>query len=238
MISDKTIAVSYIMIQWGTQSVSMFQLTQELFLWCDKHKVSIRVSHIPGKLNIVADMLSRKGQMLPTQWILNPEIFKQIQSRFPTIKVDLFANCLNHQLPIYVSPFSDDQAWGLDALSFQWETLMAYAYLPTSLISQILTKIRLYNHSNRSMLAKPTMVPNTIRTTCRLPDLAAHTQKDVEATTVSDLSLKTRKPSPTHVAFITKDLVERGISQEVAEQAARPPSLCLYQFNFKTFSDW
>ncbi len=83
------------------------------------------------------------------------------------------------------------------------------------------TRIRLYNHSNSSMLAKPTIVPNTIRTTCRLPDLAAHIHKDVEATTVSDLAQKNRKPSPKRVAFIKKDLVERGFSQKVAERAAR-----------------
>ncbi len=102
-------------------------------------------------------------------------------------------------------------------------------------------RVRLYNHSNSCMLAKPTMVPKTVRTTCRLLDLAAHVEKDVEATTVSDLPLKTRKPSPTRVAFIKKDLVEKGFPQEVAERAARPQrksSLCLNQSHFKTFSNW
>ncbi len=193
---------------------------------CDvTNTVSLRVSHIPGKLNTLADMLSWKGQILPTEWILNPEIFKQIQSWFPTIQVNLFANCLNHELPtIYVSPFPDNEAWGVDALSFQWETLTAYAYLPTSLISQILKQIQ---ESDRIIILIAPCWPNQPWFLILLELLVDFstwlpTSRKMLRQPIIDLPLKTRKALPTCVAFIKKDLVERGFPQEVVERAERP----------------
>ncbi len=186
VMSDNTTVVSYIKNQGGTQSVSLFQLTQELFLWCDKHKVSIRVSHIPGKLNTVADMLSLKGQILLTEWILNPEIFKQIVSnsknpsrficKLPKPSTSDICKSIPRQSRMgsgcSIIPMGNSDSVRLSADQSN------ITDTPKN------TRVRLYNHSNSSMLAKPTMVPNTVRTTCRLPVLAAQIQKDVEATTV------------------------------------------------------
>lgn len=35
-----------------------------------------------------------------------------------------------HQLSVYVSPVPDPESWGLDALSFGWEGMDAYAFPP------------------------------------------------------------------------------------------------------------
>ena len=142
IMSDNTTVVSYINKQGGTHSWSKFLMMQELFQWTERHNICVKASHIADKLNTVADMLSRKGEILPSEWKLNPHLFRQIQALCPMIQVDLFANYLNRQLPTYVSPFPDDQAWAVDALSFSWEALIAYAYPPTKLISQTLGKIQ------------------------------------------------------------------------------------------------
>ena len=142
VLTDNTTVVAYIKNQGGTHSLPLFRATRELFQWTETNGVTLRVSHIPGKLNVVADMLSRKNQILPTEWSLSPTLFRQIHKLCPAIQVDLFANCLNHQIPTYVSPVPDDQAWAVDALSFPWDGLTAYAYPPTSLIAQSLRKIR------------------------------------------------------------------------------------------------
>ena len=52
-------------------------------------------------------------------------------------QVDLFATGLNHNLPLYVSPVPDQQAWNIDVLSISRSSLVAYAYPPTALLLQV-----------------------------------------------------------------------------------------------------
>ena len=41
-----------------------------------------KARHIPGRLNVVADKLSRLGQTIQTEWFLLPEVFYSICSRW------------------------------------------------------------------------------------------------------------------------------------------------------------
>ena len=41
-----------------------------------------KARHIPGRLNVVADKLSRLGQTIETEWFLLPEVFRSICSRW------------------------------------------------------------------------------------------------------------------------------------------------------------
>ena len=50
-----------------------------------------KARHIPGRLNVVADKLSRLGQTIQTEWFLLPEVFHSICSRWHRPKIDLFA---------------------------------------------------------------------------------------------------------------------------------------------------
>ena len=60
--------------------------------------------------------------------------FKQICLKWFTPHVDLFATCLNHKVPLYVSPVPDQNAWDIDALNINWSGLTAYAYPSTALL--------------------------------------------------------------------------------------------------------
>ena len=42
--------------------------------------------HIPGRLNVIADKLSRLGQTIQTEWSLHPEVFQAICSRWISLK--------------------------------------------------------------------------------------------------------------------------------------------------------
>ena len=96
--------------------------------------LDVRAVHIPGAKNILADALSRPEAPPPTEWQLCPEVFQGLCLQFGTPLIDLFATCLNHQLPTYVSPVPDPQAWALDALSLEWGgwTLMLFHQQPSS----------------------------------------------------------------------------------------------------------
>ena len=59
-----------------------------------------KARHFPGRLNVVADKLSRLGQTIQTEWFLLPEVFHSICSRWHWPKIDLFATRFNNKLPL------------------------------------------------------------------------------------------------------------------------------------------
>ena len=98
------------------------------------YQITLKARHIPGCLNVMADLLSRLNQVQSTEWSLHPQVFKQICLKWFTPHVDLFATCLNHKVPLYVSPVPDPNAWDIDTLNINWSGLAAYAYPPMALL--------------------------------------------------------------------------------------------------------
>jgi hypothetical protein len=140
VLSDSTTEVAYIRNQGGTHLKQLCRLTMDLLLFCDANNIYLTVQHIPGRLNVLADGLSRT-QSLPTEWTLNAEVFRQLQRHFPQMEIDLFATHLNNRLPVFVSPVPDPSALAVDALSFDWSNLDLYAFPPTPLIPKVLQRL-------------------------------------------------------------------------------------------------
>ena len=112
--TDNSSVVAYIRKEGGTHSPSLCMEVWETLLWCFEKGISIRVRHIPGKTNILADCLSRMSKPISTEWSLNQEICNAIFSMTGYPNIDLFATRLNNQLPLYVSPIPDSQALSVD----------------------------------------------------------------------------------------------------------------------------
>nr|KAG5707751.1 hypothetical protein BaRGS_003326 [Batillaria attramentaria] len=141
VLTDNSTVVAYIRKQGGTRSTQLCELTRDLLLWCESQDVTLSARHIPGRLNVIADSLSRHGQILHTEWTLNDATFNTICQTWDRPHVDLFATRWNHKLPLFVSPVPDPLAWAVDALSIPWNGLFAYAFPPTVLIPKVLTKL-------------------------------------------------------------------------------------------------
>jgi hypothetical protein len=139
--SDNTTTVAYIMKQGGTKSQILMTLTQELYTMLEYLDIKITCRHIPGRLNVLADSLSRKKQIIPTEWSLHPSMVQALWSIWDRPMIDLFATKYNAKLPTYVSPVPDQEAWAVDALSLDWTGMYAYAYPPTAIISEVLAKV-------------------------------------------------------------------------------------------------
>ena len=101
--TDNSTVVAYINKQGGTHSAEMCALLWKIMTWCHHYKITFKARHIPGCLNVMADLLSKSNQVQSTEWSLHPQVFKQICHKWFTPHVDLFATRLNHKLPLYVS---------------------------------------------------------------------------------------------------------------------------------------
>lgn len=113
-----------------------------LFQWTLPRKLHLRARHIPGRLNVIADQLSREGQILPTEWSLAPDAVRMVFDTWGRPMVDLFATRYNNKLPSFVSPVPDPLALEVDALSMRWDNMEVYAYPPHVILPQVLRKFQ------------------------------------------------------------------------------------------------
>jgi len=139
--SDNSTVVSYIRRQGGTHSISLCAETRDLLLWCAKHQVTLRSKHIPGRLNVLADYLSRGRSATLSEWSLHPTVAASCLHLWGPPTVDLFASRLNFKLPLYVSLVPDARACAQDALSLDWSGMDAFAFPPFNLLATVLRKV-------------------------------------------------------------------------------------------------
>ena len=142
--SDNSTVVSYINKEGGTHSLGMCALTWRLMAWTNARRIQIKARHVPGSLNVIADSLSRRDNVIQTEWSLHKQIFHKICTTWHKPTVDLFATRLNFKIQTYVSPVPDQRAWAVDALSISWEGLDGYIYCPVALIPQVVLKMITY----------------------------------------------------------------------------------------------
>ena len=113
-----------------TRSRSLTKLASRILLLAHQNGITILPQHIRGQLNVLADLASRVGQVVPSEWAVDNELFAWIRDQSPLgpYQIDLFANRWNHRLEKYVSPCPDEEAWAVDALTCQWPDQPIYAF--------------------------------------------------------------------------------------------------------------
>ena len=143
LIDNQTV-VSYLSKQGGTRSQQLMAVTRQVLTLAEQELILIKAQHIKGQLNVVADLASRRGYVVNTEWAISTRMFQVIQNQSPwgPASIDLFANSLNHRLPLYVSPCPDPAAMSVNALVVGWpRNAVLYAFPPTTIMDRVLHKI-------------------------------------------------------------------------------------------------
>jgi hypothetical protein len=115
----------------------ILHLASELDAW-------ISAAYIPGSLNVVADMHSRAGLVLKTEWTVSRKTFDWIckASMVGQPEVDLFANSYTARLFRFGTPCPEFGAELVDALNAKWPNTTLYAYPPTCIMDKVIEKIQ------------------------------------------------------------------------------------------------
>ena len=142
IISDNSSVVAHIRNQGGTHSQSLSIRAENLLLWAQSKDWTLSACHLAGSRNVLADMLSRPNNVIPTEWTLSLRCLQRVWDTWHQPMIDLFATKLNNRLPLYVSPLPDSRALETDALSLDWSGMDAYAFPPTGLLQKVLFKAR------------------------------------------------------------------------------------------------
>ena len=69
---DNSTVVAYVNKQGGTVSRPLCLLTSCLLRWTESFDVHLEARYLPGESNVLADVLSRRGQIVGTEWSSPP----------------------------------------------------------------------------------------------------------------------------------------------------------------------
>ncbi|KAK3099298.1 hypothetical protein FSP39_002298 [Pinctada imbricata] len=140
---DNRSSVAYINRMGGTKSDTLSDLAKEIWQWALSKNINISAVHIAGLTNIRADHASRHWED-PSDWALRKDLFRELLRIFGPFEIDLFANRLNRQLPVYCSWKPDPEAVGTDAFTMDWTQMKRpYLFPPFCLIGKCLAKARM-----------------------------------------------------------------------------------------------
>ncbi len=98
--SDSRSVVSYINHQGGLVSKQLCTLANDLLVWAQTNLRSLKATHVMGKMNHGADMLSRNN-VSSGEWTLHPLAVQKICEVFGRARVDLFASENNSHCPMF-----------------------------------------------------------------------------------------------------------------------------------------
>ena len=107
-----------------------------------RHPSRCEVSSRTGESNALADLLSRRGQVVVTEWSLHSQVARSLLRVWGNPSINLFATCLNAKLPLYYSLVPDPQAVFKDAFRHPWDDLDLYAFRPFPLVSQVIARVQ------------------------------------------------------------------------------------------------
>ena len=138
--TDNTTVAAYVNKQGGAHSFTLSERVEAMPLWCQDRRILLSAKYVPGKLNILADALSRAHMILPTEWTVVHRVLEPIWVAWFKPQIDLFATRFSRRLPLFVSPVPDPQAWAVDALSLPWTNLLGYAFPPFPILGKVIRK--------------------------------------------------------------------------------------------------
>ena len=240
---DKSTVVAYIRKQGGTHSISLFNKTLENFRLLDQFGILLIPTHLPGAKNTTADALSRRNSPSQTEWRLPQETLLNLFSVCGNPLMDMFATAENRVTPIYISPYPDDRAWGVDALSISWDGLgLVYVFPPAPIVPKTLQKIKdsqgttvmliASQHSSRPTTAQPTS-SHSVDRRGSVPVRSQHSTAPVP-----------QRASPvrsSRLDIIRDILKQHDFPDAVVDMAADPlrdSSSHVYNSQWKAFAKW
>ena len=139
---DNSTVVAYVNKQGGTVSRALCLLTSRLLRWTESFDIHLDARYLSGQAIVLVGLLSRRGQVVGTDWSLHPQVARSLLRVWGNPSIDLLATSLNAKLPLYCSLVPDPQAVFEDAIRHPWDDLDLYAFPPFPLVGRVIAPVR------------------------------------------------------------------------------------------------
>ena len=241
MCANSTV-VAYVNKQGGTVSPALCLLTSRLLRWTESFDIHLDARYLPGQANVLADLLSRRGQVVGTEWSLHPQVARSLLRVWGNPSIDLFATCLNAKLPLHCSLVPDPQAVFEDAFRHPWDDLDLYAFPPFPLVGRVIAHVRACrDDSGRTPPAREGVVRRLISSTDPTTSHPALVRQSASAAPLQSLPPRRPHTEPSHVATLKRHFRKSGFSGRAARVLSgclRSSTSRLYQSRWQIFCGW
>ena len=221
-------------------SRSLCLLTSRLLRWTESFDVHLDARYLPGESNVLADVLSRRGQVVGTEWSLHPQVARALLRAWGNPSIDLFATCLNAKLPLYCSLVPDPQAVFEDAFRHPWDDLDLYAFPPFPLVGRVIARVQ--ESSRVAMtLAREGVVRRLAASTDPTTPGSTLLGQAASATPLQSVPSRRPRAEPSRVATLQRHYRKSGFSGRAARVLSgvlRESSSRIYQSRWKIFCGW
>ena len=137
----QSMVVAYVSKQGRTVFLSLCSLATQLLSWKESLDIHLDARCLPGQSSVLADLLSRRDQVIGTEWSLHPWVVRDLR-RWGSLSIDLFTMSYSAKLPLYCSLVPDPQAVFEDAFRYLWDNLDLYAFPPFPLVGRVVARVR------------------------------------------------------------------------------------------------
>ena len=152
---DNSTVGAYVNKQGGTVSRSLCSLARQLLRWAESLDIHRDAKYLPGQSNVLADLLSRRDQVIGTEWSLHPRVARDLLRHWGSPSIDLFAMSYNAKLPLYCSLVPDPQAVFKDEFRHPWDNMDIYAFPPFPLVGRVVARVRETPNLSMTLVAPP-----------------------------------------------------------------------------------
>ena len=105
----------------GSMKDNLQWFATEIFHFCFKNNIALKVDWIPREENVLADLASREAEIVDVEdWGISPTFFQFLNTRYGPFSMDAFANFYNAKCPRFYSLFHCPNSAGVDALTHNW----------------------------------------------------------------------------------------------------------------------
>ena len=223
---DNSTVVAYVNKQGGTVSRALCLLTSRLLRWMESFDTHLDARYLPGQANVLADLLSCRGQVVGTEWSLHPQVARSLLRAWGNPSIDLFATCLNAKLPLYCLLVPDPQAVFEDVFRHPRDNLDLYTFPPFPLVGRVIARVRESSRvamTGRTPLAREGVVRRLTASTDPTTSRPALVGQSASAAPLQPLPPRRPRAEPSLVATLKRHLRKSGFSG----RAARVLSGCL-----------
>jgi len=138
--TDNATVMCYVNRQGG-RSALLSRMAEDLWRWCNRRGVTMRAQHLPGKLNVRSDRISRV-RVDRSESQLNPRYMPWLDHQWGQHTVDLCAGRHNRQCARYFSARHEPEAAATNAFLQDWsKESNPYINPPFGLLPRVLQQV-------------------------------------------------------------------------------------------------
>ena len=228
---DNSTVVAYVNKQGGTVSRALCLLTSRLLRWTESFDIHLDARYLPGQAIVLVDLLSRRGQVVGTEWSLHPQVARSLLRVWGNPSIDLLTTSLNAKLPLHCSLVPDPQAVFEDAIRHPWDDLDLYAFPPFPLVGRVIAPVRELSRvamTGRTPLAREGVVRRPSSSTDPTTSRPALVGQSASAAPLQPLPHRRPRAEPSRVATLKRHFRKSGFREGLLEScqgASDPPPL-------------